>query len=148
MPVTKVCKKHYFLFLFYVCVPTLWICSALFSFNVRQAKLDFHLWPTQNMFSRLVNQDTYRSFIRWHFSFSFLCVFWRCHILNRCRLKKPAPHSTYPSTPSSFFISLNALSCPVLKPLGATLTPAHLCLFSDSRWQKNQKSVCKLAMAG
>lgn len=56
--------------------------------------------------------------------------------MNRCRLKKPAPHSP---TPSSFFISLSALSCPVLKPLGTTLTPAHLCLFSDSRWQKKSK---------
>lgn len=30
------------------------------------------------------------------FFFFSLCVFGRCHILNRCRLEKPAPHSPTP----------------------------------------------------
>lgn len=132
------CVKSITCFCF-TCVNRLYLfCSLLFQRQTSETGFS-PVADTEYVFPTVVNQDTYRSFIRWHFSFSFLCVFWRCHILNRCRLKKPAPPLPYPSTPSSFFISLSARSCPVLKPLGTTLTPAHLCLFSDSRWQKKSK---------
>ena len=44
-----------------------------------------------------------------------------------CRLVKAPP----------FFLSKH--SCPILKPLGATLTPAHLCLFLKILGDKQKK---------
>lgn len=135
MPVTKVCKKHY-LFLFYVCEPTLSVLLSSLSTSDKRNWI-FTCGRHRICFPDCSKSRYLQKLYKVAFFFFFsLCVFWRCHILNRCRLKKPAPHSP---TPSSFFISLSALSCPVLKPLGTTLTPAHLCLFSDSRWQKKSK---------
>lgn len=127
MPVTKVYKvSHDFYVLFFLlsemCVPTLWVCFTLFF-----STSDERSWiPIRGQHSRhfltVVNEGIYWSFIRfsWHFHGLGDAMFWA-----GVGWRRP-------------LLSLSKHSCPILKPLGATLTPAHLCLFSNSRWQKQR----------
>lgn len=123
MPVTKVYKAlHDFFFFLLSNVYQLYgFISVLY--NTRWETLDSHLWPTHSMFS---DCSKWRYLLKLYKGFhGILRVFWRCHILTRCRLEKAPSFS-------------QKHSCPILKPLGATLTPAHLCLFSQILGDKSK----------
>lgn len=100
---------HDYYFFLQMCVPTLWIYFICFFLDTRQEKLDSVDWHSKCVLTA-VNEGIYWSFIKLVLEMPYFWagVDWR----------RPPPFF-HPS-----------------KPLGATLTPAHLCLFSDSRWQK------------
>lgn len=67
------CVKSITCFCF-TCVNRLYLfCSLLFQRQTSETGFS-PVADTEYVFPTVVNQDTYRSFIRWHFSFSFLCV--------------------------------------------------------------------------
>lgn len=111
--------NHYIIwFCPFTCVPTLWIYFIVFSTPDKRSWI--LICGQHNMFS---DGSKLRYLLKLYKVFMACSYFWRCHISSRCRLEKAPSFSQTTLVQSS-------------KPLGATLIPAHLCLFSDPRWQK------------
>lgn len=144
------CVKSITCFCF-TCVNRLYLfCSLLFQRQTSETGFS-PVADTEYVFPTVVNQDTYRSFIRWHFSFSFsfLCVCFEDAIFWTGVDWRSPPRTPLPLYPVVF---LHLSQCTLLSGPQTSRynsnpsSPLPFLGFKVAK--KNLKSVCKLAMAG